>query len=253
MFTKVYPYLETFHKLYWISLEKKGGIGQFLFFDCWLFICLCTGPVSMFCLLELVAVAPDMLATKFISQLNWIKVCIKELSCGFCLCYCYFWLYIQMPTLCYFRVMCFPHEKIWKVTPVSCWPLSHVVNPRRMFLTLSLTSYPKCPTRSLNFSHKTLWINMLVMSFTSYHEQSLNITIHFIPVHVYFKADLYLLFSEFWGTARFYFGPRLPYWTVFKGEERRTEFSCPHSGGRLHQTVGWVTGLFLVEGEGRGN
>lgn len=31
------------------------------------------GPVSMFCLLELVAVAPDMLASKFISQLNWIK------------------------------------------------------------------------------------------------------------------------------------------------------------------------------------
>lgn len=204
----------------------------------------------MFCLLELVAVAPDMLASKFISQLNWIKVCIKGLSCGFCLCYCYFWLYIQMPTLCYFRVMCFPHEKIWKVTPVSCWPLSHVVNPRLMFLKLSLTSYPKCPTRSLNFSHKTLRINMLVMSFTSYHEQSLNIAIHYIPVHVYFKADLYLLFSEFWGTARFYFGPRLPYWTVFKGEERRTEFSCPHSGGRLHQTAGWVTGFFWWRGRG---
>lgn len=29
MFTKVYPYLETFHKLYWISLENKGGIGKF--------------------------------------------------------------------------------------------------------------------------------------------------------------------------------------------------------------------------------
>lgn len=85
MFTKVYPYLETFHKLYWISLEKKGGIGKFLFFDGWLVISLCTGPVSMFCLLELVAVAPDMLASKFISQLNWIKVCIQGLSCGFCL------------------------------------------------------------------------------------------------------------------------------------------------------------------------
>lgn len=44
----------------------------------------------MFCLLELVAVAPDLLASKFISQLNWIKVCIQGLSCGFCLCYCYF-------------------------------------------------------------------------------------------------------------------------------------------------------------------
>lgn len=36
-----------------------------------------TGPVSMFCLLELVAVAPDLLASRFISQLNWIKVCIQ--------------------------------------------------------------------------------------------------------------------------------------------------------------------------------
>lgn len=31
----------------------------------------------MFCLLELVAVAPDLLASRFISQLNWIKVCVK--------------------------------------------------------------------------------------------------------------------------------------------------------------------------------
>ncbi|XP_056020008.1 proteasome adapter and scaffold protein ECM29-like [Ostrea edulis] len=31
------------------------------------------GSVSMFCLLELVAVAPDLLATRFVSQLNWIK------------------------------------------------------------------------------------------------------------------------------------------------------------------------------------
>lgn len=38
---------------------------------------------------------------------------------------------------------------------------------------------------------------MLVMSFTSHHEQSMNITIHYIQVHVHIKADLYLLFSEF--------------------------------------------------------
>ncbi|XP_061192483.1 proteasome adapter and scaffold protein ECM29-like [Saccostrea echinata] len=31
------------------------------------------GPVSMFCLLELVAVASDLLAPRFVSQLNWIK------------------------------------------------------------------------------------------------------------------------------------------------------------------------------------
>ena len=41
------------------------------------------GGSAMYCLLEMVAIAPDLLAPRMVGQLDWLKVCLCV-----CLCVC---------------------------------------------------------------------------------------------------------------------------------------------------------------------